>query len=689
MRAFTSLSIALLTSVGFLGAADDQPAPDAAPQPGTELPAAAAPADANPAAPLPPTISAEQVTQAEKDFAAFQGNPTREDFARLEDHIALFRAAREPATDGQVWPEWFHQSLQAPQKRDADSWKAHFEKFDRWMAAFPQSPTPLTAKASGHIVLAWEERGSGYANTVSEAQWLLFRDNIERAKELLDKARTLPNHDADVYSKLVVVGMTQSADRETIDEYLAAARKIDPMYFPIYTNIAVDLLPRWGGAPGELGEFAEKMVADNPGDGGLEIYARIAAEVNKYDRLLLLEGEFDLKKVRAGAKVLVRRYEYAYYHHNFAGLVGWRAQDLELARSAKDAVEKHNERFVWGKPEQLKWFNEFCDLKVPPPDDQRIIWTLSDAPKTTAVSPSGNSLVIACQSASQTPVVIRSLKDLSVIQELSGAGSMAESVAIDAAGKQMAVSYLIPGSTAGAVEVVPVGDWDNPRQLIDPRPQRPGELQFSPDGKLLAVSYGNQHVGLWDLETDKLLRLDPIRGSVVDLLFSPDGKLLVVRQFGTSLIFDAATGKQLHKLPLQPAADGIRLTEVIGFHEDGRIYAAGYHTQRHNWSLILWDRVGRKRKDLVTGIPGRIVAVSPRGKLLVVEPEERIEYRSKLLPSLQIWSVQDGRKLAEWGIAENTGHSFTPDEKTLCFVCYDRSVRVWDLTPFLPKEKEE
>jgi hypothetical protein len=636
-------------------------------------------------------LTPEQADAWNKAADGLKGEATKEDFERLEKQFAFFRQAPGAMWDGTSWLLWFYEILHEPEKHDVDSWNAHFAKLDRWMKAFPESATPLELAARAHLARGWEERGTGYANTVSEARWAIFHDQIEQAYDLLEKAREMKGHDVDVYRQLVLVGKAQGADRRTIDEYLAEARKIDPHYYNIYEEIAVDLLPRWGGDPGDIGEFAEKMLKENPGDEGLEIYARIAAVVNNYDKLLLLEGELDIEKVRAGARVLQARYPESPVLQSFAGLVGWRTQDLEMAKAAKATVDKKLVDRVWGNPEFHKGYQQFCSLTIAPPKRQRILWTVPGAPFVTAISPSGNSLLIGSQSPpGVAPVTVRTMKDLSVVAELTGAGPMPDDIAIDSAGTKVAVSFQAfpPSRIPSMLALYTVGDWQNRQLLEDKRAETFGALCFAPDGKLLAAAHEGVGIGLWNVETGKLERVIESIPNLRKIFFSPDGALVVGYHESSAQISEVATGKALHELPFDPAPDGAHMKTVLGFQQDGRLLAAGNFSNRGGNAIFSWDHVNNRRRDLIVGAPGLVCAVSPKQSFLVLIDSLRDASGRFPLTSVSIWSVSQRRKLAEYGVAAPAMRfAFSQDEKTLSFVVSDRSVRLWDLSEFLPQSE--
>src|SRR5262249_52980489 len=55
----------------------------------------------------------------------------------------------------------------------------------------PDSSVALTFKGKYHITWAWEARGGGWANTVTQDGWKLMRERLAVAQEALEKAWAL------------------------------------------------------------------------------------------------------------------------------------------------------------------------------------------------------------------------------------------------------------------------------------------------------------------------------------------------------------------------------------------------------------------------------------------------------------------------------------------------------------------
>src|SRR5262249_1861103 len=119
-------------------------------------------------------------------------------------------------------------------------------------------------------------------------------------------------------------------------------------------------------------------------------------------------------------------------------------------------------------------------------------------------------------------------------------------------------------------KMLATGGWDSQVKLWDVatrqelrtltgRPAHPanyeqqavGSLTFSPDGTLLAVSFGppnrvgydyDQIVKVWDLRTGETRTLPAHRNNIPSLAFSPDGQLLATASFdGTVKLWQVGT----------------------------------------------------------------------------------------------------------------------------------------------------
>jgi TPR repeat protein len=118
---------------------------------------------------------------------------------------------------------------------------------------------------------AWEARGSGYANTVSEEGWALFGRRLRRARADLERAATLDPTLAPAYARLITVGMGLSLEPAEGLVYFEKAVKADPTYIDAYTRQLTSMMPKWGGDEEAMWAFVKASQAAQPAEPALHV----------------------------------------------------------------------------------------------------------------------------------------------------------------------------------------------------------------------------------------------------------------------------------------------------------------------------------------------------------------------------------------------------------------------------------
>ena len=198
-----------------------------------------------------------------------------------------------------------------------------------------------------------------------------------------------------------------------------------------------------------------------------------------------------------------------------------------------------------------------------------------------------------------------------------------------------------------------------------------GNIQYSPDGALLAVS-GSIGIWLYDAVTHQEVNLlTGHESQVLCVAFSPDGQTLASGSWDRTIrLWNPYTGQ--HKATLMD--DGMWDVTSIAFSPDGSTLASG----GGRWSnkIRLWDIETGSRTAIFAGHEGNVTSVvfSPDGTILASGGGWKDN-------TIRLWDVRAGYQIANF-----TGHkysvtsvAFSPDGLTLASGGLGDTIRLWNL----------
>jgi WD40 repeat protein len=176
--------------------------------------------------------------------------------------------------------------------------------------------------------------------------------------------------------------------------------------------------------------------------------------------------------------------------------------------------------------------------------------------------------------------------------------------------------------------------------------------------------------------TGKLLREITVPHGLqwMHVVVSPDHKTIAGEVEETVYIWDAATGKELHRL-----AGGENRVYWLAYSPDGKTLAACFGDK----TVKLWDVASGKQLHRWDGFPGtggNTAAFSPDGKTLAVP------WKDKKDKTIRLLETESGKEVSRIQVSRFThlGVAFAPDGKTLAWGAQSPGaeaglVHLWDL----------
>jgi hypothetical protein len=159
---------------------------------------------------------------------------------------------------------------------DAAQWEEHLSRLRQWDDGVRGSTVAPVALAQALIGRAWAARGEGPANGVSGDAWRRFDADVEAAGRILEQCGNDVRANPEWWEAALQVLHAQGVDQDSVYRAtsLDACARF-PLAYHFYNEMAVHLLPRWYGEPGDWQRYAEGCARVLPDSLGAEVYARI------------------------------------------------------------------------------------------------------------------------------------------------------------------------------------------------------------------------------------------------------------------------------------------------------------------------------------------------------------------------------------------------------------------------------
>jgi hypothetical protein len=139
----------------------------------------------------------------------------------------------------------------------SEQW-AYFEiLMKQWMKKHPTSPAAVLALAQLYYYHAWEFRGTGYANSVTEEGWKQYNLLLKKSLDTLMQYSDIIQDELWYYYSVARIFSNHGENFEQAIEMYMALIERWPGFMDAYARMAFYLLPRWHGNPELLKSYIE------------------------------------------------------------------------------------------------------------------------------------------------------------------------------------------------------------------------------------------------------------------------------------------------------------------------------------------------------------------------------------------------------------------------------------------------
>ncbi|KQV45824.1 MULTISPECIES: DUF4034 domain-containing protein [unclassified Duganella] len=283
-------------------------------------------------------------------------------FQELDQQLQALCAADSRLPDGQpellVFVSAFYPMFDA--WRD---WDRVGAKLKKWRSESPDSAAQAIVEVMYWDSYAWYGRGGGYASSVPEAAWELFRERLAKASARLEESKAMAGNCPVWHSLNISTLINSGASRTKINSAYAEAVKAFPASQQVHFAMGRSMEVKWGANPGDFERFARQAVKLSQREEGDGLYARLfwSRDCNCDDALSFgRPGDPDWKTMKAGFEDLLQRYPDQIYNKNKFAAFACRANDratyAKLRRELGDNIVEH----LW--PDS--WKPEVCDREM-------------------------------------------------------------------------------------------------------------------------------------------------------------------------------------------------------------------------------------------------------------------------------------------------------------------------------------
>lgn len=224
------------------------------------------------------------------------------------------------------------------------AWEAHRKLLSAWGKHSPKTAAPKIAIATQEYMFGWQARGSGYANTVTEDGWRLFRKHVENGRVMLAKLEKEAINEPEWYAVMLQIGLSQQWEQEKFEAMFSRATGKFPYYLPYYNTKSNYYSAKWGGSQVAFKGFVDDTVKATQEKMGQTMYARLNWATRNDN--LFANGQADWKRMKQGFEDMLKTHNDDWNRNSYARFACM-AGDTQTLRAQYQLVIKNFMPEAW------------------------------------------------------------------------------------------------------------------------------------------------------------------------------------------------------------------------------------------------------------------------------------------------------------------------------------------------------
>jgi len=272
----------------------------------------------------------------------------RNDFERVEEALTYYAKTKERMDDGRWLLSFVRAGIES--SIDGSNLDRTFFRIADWKKKVPGSVGAVFYEFAYWNHYAWNARGGGYASTVTEEGWKLFRERLLKAEAALTGSKTYASENPEWYVLYLRCALVLDWTLEERVRLFAEAVKREPYYYETYFAMVQGFSPKWGGDYALVAKLADEAIRATQKEDGTSMYARIYWNLSQNEGIdvdIFKDAGASWPRMKKGFEELQARYPDVYRMSNVFAAFACRARDKEAFLKLLPIIQTRPYPDVW------------------------------------------------------------------------------------------------------------------------------------------------------------------------------------------------------------------------------------------------------------------------------------------------------------------------------------------------------